>query len=62
MKLIITVPEQVFEYEIPEATAKRYRELLACEHEDWAEEDFWDAWTSDTWPESYLEVIDDDSE
>jgi hypothetical protein len=32
MKLIITVPEQVFEYEIPEATAKRYRELLACEH------------------------------
>ncbi|AXH66837.1 hypothetical protein HWB79_gp199 [Streptomyces phage LukeCage] len=60
MKLVITVPEQVFEYEIPDYVAERYREMMAEPHEEWEEQDFWDTWTSDTWPETYLEVVDDD--
>ncbi|WXW92580.1 hypothetical protein SEA_ENYGMA_89 [Streptomyces phage Enygma] len=63
MILKITVPAQEFEYDIPEYVAQEYRKLLANpDRKDWELDDFWDTWSSDTWPEMELEVIDDESE
>lgn len=52
MKLVITVPLQVFEYDLADDTVLEY---FNTPEEDRV--DFFDSWTSDTWPEMGVKVV-----
>lgn len=52
MKLRITVPKQVFEYDLTDDVVEEY--IAATEDEKL---DFFDSWVSDTWPEKIVQVV-----
>jgi len=52
-KLVITIPAQVFEYDIDDETADEY---YASEPDD--QYDFFEAWVSDTWPDMDWKLVD----
>lgn len=52
MKLVITIPPQVFEYDLADETALDYFNTPEEERDG-----YFDSWTSDTWPEMEVKVV-----
>lgn len=56
-RLVITVPEQTYSYELSEENAAAFRSALNDEDE-YAFEDLADFWVSDTVPEVEVEFVE----